>query len=76
MKLMQYGFRYFKGIEIFNAGQGIPDSERRVWFGQDDKVALNPLEPIYVTLPFGREPHKSINLAIGIHYIEVLTGSL
>ena len=29
------------GIEIFNAGQGIPDSERRVWFGQDDKVALN-----------------------------------
>ena len=56
MKLMQYGFRYFKGIEIFNAGQGIPDSERRVWFGQDDKVALNPLEPIYVTLPFGREP--------------------
>ena len=54
-KLMQYGFRYFSGQTVFKAGQPLPESSRKVWFGDAESVELAPTESLYVTLPLGRE---------------------
>ena len=54
-KLLQYGFRYFIGQTVFAAGQPLPESARKVWFGESEMVELVPTEPLYVTLPLGRE---------------------
>lgn len=54
-KLMQYGYRYFSGKTLFEAGAELPQSTRKVWFGQTDSVELMTTEPLYVTLPLGRE---------------------
>ena len=54
-KLLQYGFRYFTGQTVFAAGQPLPESARKVWFGESEMVELAPTEPLYVTLPLGRE---------------------
>ncbi len=54
-KLMQYGFRYFRGQIVFEAGQSLPESTRKVWFGESETVDLAPTKPIYVTYPLGRE---------------------
>ena len=54
-KLLQYGFRYFSGQTVFAAGQPLPESARKVWFGESEMVELEPTESLYVTLPLGRE---------------------
>jgi D-alanyl-D-alanine carboxypeptidase (penicillin-binding protein 5/6) len=54
-KLMQYGFRYFSGQTVFELGQPLPESSRKVWFGDAESVELAPTESLYVTLPLGRE---------------------
>ena len=54
-KLLQYGFRYFSGKTLFAAGEPLPESARKVWFGEMESVDLAPTEPLYVTLPLGRE---------------------
>ena len=54
-KLLQYGFRYFSGKTVFSAGEPLPESARKVWFGEMESVDLAPTEPLYVTLPLGRE---------------------
>ena len=53
-KLLQYGFRYFSGKTVFAAGEPLPESARKVWFGEMESVDLAPTEPLYVTLPLGR----------------------
>lgn len=54
-KLLQYGFRYFSGKTLFAPGEPLPESARKVWFGEMESVDLAPTEPLYVTLPLGRE---------------------
>ena len=54
-KLLQYGFRYFRGQTVFAADQPLPESSRKVWFGDAETVELTPTESLYVTLPLGRE---------------------
>jgi serine-type D-Ala-D-Ala carboxypeptidase (penicillin-binding protein 5/6) len=54
-KLMQYGFRYFSGKTVFAANEVLPESARKVWFGEADSVELATVDPLYVTLPLGRE---------------------
>ena len=54
-KLLQYGFRYFSGKTLFTAGEPLPESARKVWFGEMESVDLAPTEALYVTLPLGRE---------------------
>ena len=54
-KLLQYGFRYFSGQTVFAAGEPLPESARKIWFGEMESVDLAPTEPLYVTLPLGRE---------------------
>ena len=53
-KLLQYGFRYFSGKTLFAAGEPLPESARKVWFGEMESIDLAPTEPLYVTLPLGR----------------------
>ena len=55
-KLLQYGFKYFSGRTLFRAGQPLPESTRKVWFGEAESVDLAPTQALYVTLPLGREP--------------------
>ncbi len=54
-KLMQYGFRYFSGKTVFAANEVLPESARKVWFGEAETVELATVDPLYVTLPLGRE---------------------
>ena len=54
-KLLQYGFRYFSGKTVFAASEPLPESARKVWFGEMESVDLAPTEALYVTLPLGRE---------------------
>ena len=54
-KLLQYGFRYFSGKTLFAPGEPLPESARKVWFGEMESVDLAPTEALYVTLPLGRE---------------------
>ena len=54
-RLLQYGFRYFSGQTVFAAGQPLPESARKVWFGESEMVELAPADSLYVTLPLGRE---------------------
>ena len=54
-KLLQYGFRYFSGQTVFAADQPLPESARKVWFGESEMVELAPTKSLYVTLPLGRE---------------------
>ena len=54
-KLMQYGFRYFSGQTVFDADAVLPESTRPVWFGETETVDLKTVDPLYVTLPLGRE---------------------
>ena len=54
-KLLQYGFRYFSGKMLYDANEVLPSSERKVWFGQLDSIQLVTENPLYVTLPLGRE---------------------
>ena len=54
-KLMQYGFRYFSGKTVFEANDVLPESARKVWFGEIDSVELATVNPLYVILPLGRE---------------------
>ena len=61
-KLLQYGFRYFSGKTLFTAGEPLPESARKVWFGEMESVDLAPTEPLYVTLPLGRESAIQANL--------------
>lgn len=54
-KLMQYGFRYFSGKTVFAANEVLPESVRKVWFGEAETVELATVNALYVTLPLGRE---------------------
>ena len=54
-KLLQYGFRYFSGRTLMQAGAPLDNGSRKVWFGAEDVVDLVPVKPVYVTLPMGRE---------------------
>ncbi len=54
-KLLQYGFRYFSGKTLFAPGEPLPESARKVWFGEMESVDLAPTEALYVTVPLGRE---------------------
>ena len=54
-KLLQYGFRYFSGKTLLEAGVPLENSSRKVWFGTEDSIDLVPVNSVYVTLPLGRE---------------------
>lgn len=53
--LLQYGYRYFTGKTLFEANQVLPQSAREVRFGEAESVDLVTVNPLYVTLPIGRD---------------------
>ena len=50
--LMNYGFRFFETVKIYEAGQEL--ARARVWKGLDEEVAVGLAEPLLVTIPRGR----------------------
>ncbi|MDX1380242.1 MAG: D-alanyl-D-alanine carboxypeptidase family protein [Xanthomonadales bacterium] len=50
--LMNYGFRFFATVKIYEAGQEL--ARARVWKGLDEEIAVGLAEPLLVTIPRGR----------------------
>jgi len=51
-KLLQYGFRYYETLKLYDAGQAI--AQIKVWSGAEDRVAMGVLNDVYVTIPRGK----------------------
>ncbi|WP_420550318.1 D-alanyl-D-alanine carboxypeptidase family protein [Litorivicinus lipolyticus] len=60
-KLLNYGFRFFEGVSLFQAGQTL-DTSARVWGGERDVVSLGPKDAVYLTLPKGARESLSVSL--------------
>jgi D-alanyl-D-alanine carboxypeptidase (penicillin-binding protein 5/6) len=50
--LLNYGFRFFRTRQVFDAGEKL--TERTVWKGAAPDLYLGPEQPLYVTVPKGR----------------------
>jgi len=51
-KLLNYGFRFFRGHKLYDAGKALSTAE--LWKGEADSVELGLLEDLYVTIPRGQ----------------------
>jgi D-alanyl-D-alanine carboxypeptidase (penicillin-binding protein 5/6) len=51
-KLLNYGFRFYRTHELYEAGEQTASS--RLWKGQQEQLALGVAEQIYLTIPRGR----------------------
>ena len=49
-KLLNYGYRYFEGVNLYDAGQEL-GQDVRVWGGEMDSLAIGPAETIYQCCP-------------------------
>lgn len=61
-KLLSYGFRYYKTINLFNAGETIKTKE--VWKGIDDRIEVTIKQETPLTVP--RDPNAKISADIEI----------
>lgn len=50
--LMNYGFRFFETVQLYQAGQEL--AQGRVWKGEQDQVRLGIADELFVTIPRGR----------------------
>ena len=62
MKLMNYGFRFFETLPLYQAGAKLVDSE--VYMGVEDMVALGTGEAMTLTIPKGQKASLDIQLDI------------
>lgn len=62
-KLLQYGFRYFETLKLYDAGQEIV--QVKVWSGARDRLSLGVLEDVYVTIPRGKRDALAAELEFG-----------
>jgi D-alanyl-D-alanine carboxypeptidase (penicillin-binding protein 5/6) len=72
--LLNYGFRFFETIQLYQAGQEL--AQATVWKGLTDEVSLGIADALYVTIPRGRyedldaqvemQPQLSAPLATGL----------
>jgi D-alanyl-D-alanine carboxypeptidase (penicillin-binding protein 5/6) len=51
-KLLNYGFRFYKTHELYQADEETTSS--RIWKGQQEQLALGVADQIYLTIPRGR----------------------
>ncbi|WP_235602934.1 D-alanyl-D-alanine carboxypeptidase family protein [Piscirickettsia litoralis] len=59
-ELLTYGFRFFEGRELYHADTKL--SERRVWLGQSDELAVGVDKALYVTIPQGSDSKLKANM--------------
>jgi len=50
--LLNYGFRFFETIQLYQAGQEL--AQGRVWKGEGEQVRLGIRDELFVTIPRGR----------------------
>jgi D-alanyl-D-alanine carboxypeptidase (penicillin-binding protein 5/6) len=50
--LLNYGFRYFETHTLYNAGEVLTNT--RIWYGDQEQVALGVNRDIFITIPRGR----------------------
>ena len=60
-KLLNYGYRYFEGVNLYDAGQDL-GQDVRVWGGEVDSLAIGPAETIYRVLPKGARDRLELTL--------------
>lgn len=60
-KLLNYGYRYFEGVNLYDAGQDL-GQDVRVWGGEVDSLAIGPAESIYRVLPKGARDRLELTL--------------
>ena len=58
---MNYGYRYFEGVNLYDAGQDL-GQDVRVWGGEVDSLAIGPAESIYRVLPKGARDRLELTL--------------
>lgn len=66
--LLNWGFRSYTTHELFAANQ--PIAKPRVWFGQQDDVALGIPSGLFITVPKGQYQNLKAFLTLDNNYIE------
>lgn len=60
--LLNYGFRFFESNKLYSANETLKNA--RLWYGEQDQLALGVKRDIVVTIPRGR--YKELNATIEI----------
>ncbi len=60
--LLNYGFRFFESNRLYQANQALKNT--RIWYGEQDEVALGVAKDIFVTIARGR--YKDLDAAVEI----------
>jgi len=61
-KLLNYGFRYFETLSLYEAGSEL--TRNRVWKGVSDQVSLGVIDDIVITVPRGSRKQVKANLEV------------
>ena len=60
--LLNYGFRFYESHKLYAAGQEL--IKKRVWFGEQEELALGVKEDVLITIPRGRYNDLSPSLEL------------
>jgi D-alanyl-D-alanine carboxypeptidase (penicillin-binding protein 5/6) len=61
-KLLNYGFRYFETLSLYEAGAEL--TRNRIWKGVQDQVSLGVIDDIVITVPRGSRKDVKANLEV------------
>lgn len=61
-KLLNYGFRYFETLSLYEAGAEL--TRNRIWKGVQDQVSLGVIDDIVITVPRGSRNDVKANLEV------------
>ena len=60
--LLNYGFSFFESRKLYDAETAIV--EPRIWKGQENRLPLGVIHPLYVTVPKGQAPQVSTTTTV------------
>ena len=60
--LLNYGFSFFESRKLYDADTAIVDP--RIWKGQENRLPLGVIHPLYVTVPKGQAPQVSTTTTV------------
>ncbi len=62
IKLLTYGFRFYKTYKLYGANEKITDA--RIWKGEDKKIPAGLSHSLYVTVPVGQYGNLAANAVL------------
>ena len=65
--LLNYGFSFFESRKLYDAETAIV--EPRIWKGQENRLPLGVIHPLYVTVPKGQAPQVSTTTTVQPHIV-------